>query len=135
MISQSETNRYNIAFGNDYYFPVDLEDRFISLSNKVITLGENQDYIEAYRGYRILFDSEFKKHQVKFKKRSIWKKKTESWYGNDPQGTLVKIVKIKGSFIWYSKGIFDQRFCLNKWSFLRIFEEVRNENRKSFWFI
>lgn len=124
MISQNETNRYNIAFGNDYYFPMELEDRFISLSNKITALFEDPDHHEAAIGYKIVFLDEFKAYKVYFPKRSSWKKKTDSWFGNDPQGTLVKIRKVKGSFIWYSKGFFDQRNCLNKWTFLGLFERV-----------
>ena len=125
---------YLVAFDKDYYIPDELVSRFTHLFEKIKRLNSEKEK-ETATGYKIVFDDEFQRYFIHFRKGSFWSKKTESWQGNDPKGTLVKIVRIKGSFIWYKKGVLGKKFILNKLSFLNIFEEVRNENRKSFWFI
>lgn len=62
-------------------------------------------------------------------KGKIYKKQTESWYGNDPKGTEVVVTKIEGNFIKFRNV---KRFLwfniksgktqvLNNWSFRRIY--------------
>nr|QMP83036.1 MAG: hypothetical protein [Caudoviricetes sp.] len=120
---------YYKFFQNDYFIPMELEQRFLELGNKVEKLGEDPDFIEAYRGYKIVFLDEFKKYRIKFRIGDIWEKQTEEWYGNAPRGSQIRIISIDGSFIRYRHikrwlGIdwnVGYRYYLNKWSFLRIF--------------
>lgn len=114
--------RYYKAFQNDYFIPDESEDRFLKLRNKIQKLGEDPEFIEAYRGYKIVFLDEFNKYNVVFKKGNIHQKQTEEWMANSPRGTKVKIVKVFDSFIRYRE--LNKWFgytTLNKWSFLRIY--------------
>ena len=123
--------RYFKSFrGDDYYIPSELEKEFLFYTNKIIKNANIPDHIEVYRGCIIAFDTKFAKYQVVFRRGQIWFKKTESWMGNDEKGSRVKISSVDGSFILYrkTKRIFGldisigQRYCLNKFSMLRIYE-------------
>ncbi len=118
--------RYFKSFrGDDYYIPCELEEEFLYYTKKIIENRDIEDHIELYRGSIVAFDSKFNKYRVKFKKGSIWVKKTDSWMGNAEKGSKVKICSVDGSFIFYkhiNDSFFGQRYCLNKFSMLRIFE-------------
>lgn len=125
--------RYFKSFrGDDYYIPTELEEEFLFYTNKIIKNADIPDHIELFRGCVVAFDTKFAKYQVKFRRGQIWYKKTESWMGNDEKGSRVKISSVDGSFILYrkTKRIFGldisigQRYCLNKFSMLRIYEQL-----------
>jgi hypothetical protein len=124
---------YQSIFLKDYLIPDELEYRFVELNQKLRKLSEDSDHNEAFTGYKIVFQDEFKPYLVNFKKGDIWEKQTEEWLGNAAIGTKVKIVSIQESFIYYKhiKEIFGYQFgtgysyCLNKWSFLRIFRSTK----------
>lgn len=115
--------------GWEYALPLELSPRFWELVEKIKRL----DYFETIRGYEILFDGTFAKYRVKMKRGGIWSKITPSWEGNDPSGTLIKIVKVEDSFIKYRKVkkfwrlyfSIGEVYTLNRWSFVRIFEKGR----------
>ena len=66
---------------------------------------------------------------MEFKKRTIYQKQTESWFGNDEKGTEVIITGVKGNFIIHKrlkKFLFfkiksGKSMVLNTWSFRRIY--------------
>lgn len=66
---------------------------------------------------------------MEFKKGKIYKKQTESWFGNDEKGTEVVITDIKGNFIIHRrikpfllfKIKSGSSMILNTWSFRRIY--------------
>ena len=107
--------RYYTFDKEDYWIPIYMEERFISLRKKIQQLEQDHHY-EAKKGYSIVFKDEFRKYKISFKKHSTWNQS-------------VKIVNIKGSFILYKKvfmkfGFYfstGPAYTLNKWSFLRIF--------------
>lgn len=125
--------RYFKSFrGDDYYIPCELEEEFLFYTNKIKRNKDILDHIELYRGCIVAFDTKFSKYQVVFRTGQIWVKRTESWMGNDERGSKVKISSVDGSFILYrkTKRIFGldisigQRYCLNKFSMLRIYEQL-----------
>lgn len=54
-------------------------------------------------------------------KDHTWVKTTPSWKGNDPAGTLVKVVRVRPQQVWYKKLSGGPVCYLNEWSFRRIF--------------
>lgn len=131
-------SRYHIFKDKDYYIPSETEERFLYLRS-IIEERERGSFPESARGHSIVLESEFKNYLVQFNLGDLWRKKTESWQGNDEIGTedsfpVVRITKISESFIeyrgttkylglYFSEG---ERYNLNKWSFLRIFEKGDN---------
>lgn len=118
------------VYNEDYFIPIDKLERFNFLNEKIERVSKDKDWSELYIGLGIQFKNEFKKYLVRFKRGQVWVKDTESWMGNDPRGTLIKIIGIDGQYIFYRKvkrvlgfkiGV-GQKFCLNKFSFIRIFE-------------
>lgn len=121
--------------GREYVFPLELSPRFWELVEKIKRL----DYIETIRGYEEVLQGEFGKYRISFKRGRIYSKRTPSWEGDDEKGTLIKdsflvrIVRIEKSFIKYRKikkiWLFyfsiGEKYILNRWSFARIFEEVK----------
>lgn len=118
------------VYGYDYYIPKDKLNRFNFLNDKIARVSVNKDYSELAIGLGIQFRNEFKAYLIPFKRGQVWVKDTESWMGNDAKGTKVKIVGIDGQYIFYRKYIevmgfkigIGYRYCLNKFSFIRIFE-------------
>lgn len=55
-------------------------------------------------------------------KGQTWTKRTEQWCGDDPKGTPVKVVKYEKGWIWYKRSFFGDKYCLNEFSFRRIYE-------------
>jgi hypothetical protein len=118
------------VYGCDYYIPKNKIERFNFLNDKIARVSVNKDYSELAIGLGIQFRNEFKAYLIPFKRGQVWVKDTESWMGNDAKGTKVKIVRIDGQYIFYRKYIevigfnigIGYRYCLNKFSFIRIFE-------------
>ncbi len=114
----------------DYYIPSCLEDRFNYLQQKI--QRNNPEYQESVAGHIIEFNSEFSKYKVVFQKGSIWEIKEEC---TDDDIFQVKIIKVTDSFItykvikpfWWFTITTGYKLKLNKWSFLRLFKEVKYE--------
>lgn len=125
---------YHTFNNRDYYIPVENEERFLSLKT-IIEEREKSNFPESARGHSIVLENEFKNYLCSFRVGDIWRKTTESWQGNDAAGTVVRISKVSDSFIEYRRtvkylGLYfseGERYNLNKWSFLRIFEPIKEK--------
>lgn len=51
--------------GKLYNIPSDLEERFTHLIRKIDYAKSNPDYIELYRGTKIVFEGEYKQYESK----------------------------------------------------------------------
>lgn len=102
----------------NYYVPLDKEERFNYLMNKINTIS----FSETVRGYRKVLSEEFREYRVNLVRWSLWR---------NSEGDLVKIVSIRNNFIryrlvrkfwlWYIG--YGYVLSLNEESFLRIFRE------------
>ena len=126
-----------LKFENDRYFiPEHTHARWTYWQGKI----ENAKALknkELYDGSIVAFKSEFENYKIELKTGSLWKKITDKYAErrnvSNPIGTLVKISKVSGEYILYQKykkvwkfnvGI-GQKYCLNVWSFLNIFEKYQ----------
>lgn len=105
----------------DYYIPSELQEEFLYYTKKIRNSENIPDHIELYRGSIVAFNCRFKKYRAKFRIGQIWYKKTESWMGDDEKGSGVMICGMDSNFIFYKRSLFGQRYCLNKFSMLRIY--------------
>lgn len=64
-MNQQSPNILMSYSGKLYDIPSDLEERFLHLIRKIEYAYNNPDYIELYRGTKIIFEGEFKHYESK----------------------------------------------------------------------
>lgn len=110
----------------DYLIPSELSERFVYLNARIKSRLAN-GHLESAKGHEIIFNNEFKAFVITIKPNSIWQSKH-----NDLK---IKIKTIQENFIFYEvakptnwlKKLFSVTpvYQLNKWTFLRLFEEYK----------
>lgn len=63
MMSQQLPNILMSYNGKLYNIPLDLEKRFTHLIRKIDYAASDPDYIELYRGTKIVFEGEFRQYE------------------------------------------------------------------------